>query len=144
MDLTKYINIINDVGSKIESGELKQENISTYLKEQYGWSSSNSSISWNNYLENWENEKKETQFRRDTLYIRKNILDIISSMNEIEKNTNPFTIRFNSKKLAKLFEENEFHKTLSEYKKVLKDTVDFINDARGDLNFTKEHYKILK
>lgn len=146
MDLSNYINVINDVVKKIENSEIDSEGVSLYLKDAYGWETNNnvSEGNFDKFKQEYLKEKAKAQFNKDTYVIKKNILDIISSINEIERYTNPFTIRYNSKKLANLFEENDKYKELPEYKKVLNETVRFIENSRGDLIFTKEHYKILK
>lgn len=143
INLSKYIKIIEDVTSKIQNGLLKPNEVGQYMKNTYGYNSEEVRLD-GDYFKDAVKQREESEFRKRTMPIRKCIIEIIKSINEIERNTNPFTIRFNSRKLSKLFDELDGYKEDPEYERVLRLTIEIIVMYNPDMNLTKDHIKILK
>lgn len=143
INLSKYIKIIEDISSKIQNGLLKPNEVGQYMKNTYGYDSEGVELD-EDYFEEAEKQREESEFRKRTMPIRKCIIEIIKSINEIEQNPNPFTIRFNSKKLAQLFNELDGYKDNPDYERILKLTIEVIAVYNPHINLTKDHIKILK
>lgn len=121
MDLTRQNKLIDKIAKGLTNGSIKQSDISSILEKEFGTLNVNSST----YIRPTEIERKKqiedqkVRFENRELY--RSFIELWKCLDEIKKNPEPFTIKFQSLQFLhhleniRSFRENEnYSKTLLE------------------------------
>ena len=141
MKTTDYQKLISSIASKLESEILKQDEITTFIKDNLGYT-------FRDYyqasgIDNMDDYDKRAAFNKEYLPLFQAFLGMIQSFNEINKYPSDFNVKTQSLKIHGYYQTLKKYIDDDNYERILLELLEFISSNRDDLKLTDERIKVL-
>lgn len=141
MDLSIYNKLIDKIARRLNNGSLKQEDLDIFLEKELGIKIEDDKGT----LEiDVKKQNAEQNFILDYRNLNSIFFKIWNSIIEVEQSPEPFTIKYNSQLLSKLFNELKEYKEDSNYERALLNSISLYKSSYPQNTLTKEHIIVLK